>query len=181
MNPTAKVKVNSLFLHQPLIVKPNVGLLEMLTVFREGHRHLALVAPDPIKARLSFRDEKIPKDYARVVGMVTLENVLEKILQEEIIDETDRVNNIAEMTTVKRFKQKANTVATDYITGSDYSEKKIILPDRDGGALIARTVSPTYSSRVHDSRIYGTILVIPHFKLLYSLDFRVDSLEQANF
>jgi CBS domain containing-hemolysin-like protein len=63
-------------------VKPNVGLLEMMTVFREGHRHLALVSEDPIKARLSFRDEKIPRDYAKVVGMVTLENVLEKILQD---------------------------------------------------------------------------------------------------
>lgn len=154
MNPSAKVKVNSLFLHQPLVVKPNVGLLEMLTVFREGHRHLALVAPDPIKARLAFRDERIPRDYARVVGMVTLENVLEKILQEEFIDETDHECTVAEMS-VKKFRHKASTAASDYLTGSDFSEKKLVLPEAEGG-VVAR-VGSAHTPRVHDSRLYGTI------------------------
>ena len=63
------------------MVKPTLGLLEMLTVFQEGHRHMALISESPTKAILAFRDEEAPKSFAKILGMITLEDVLEKILQ----------------------------------------------------------------------------------------------------
>ena len=85
MNPSHKIRVGSLFLHQPLIVKPTLGLLEMLTVFQEGHRHMALISEAPTKAILAFRDGAPPKPYAKILGMITLEDVLEKILQVQCV------------------------------------------------------------------------------------------------
>jgi metal transporter CNNM len=158
VNPSARIIVGSMFLHQPLIVKPNVCLLEMLTVFREGHRHLALVSEDPIKCRLSFRDERIPKPYARVVGMLTLENVLEKILQEDIIDETD--DNPNRDNILNKYGGKMPVV--DYLEGTDYSEKKLVLPEdmcTDRDALTITRSSSTDSSRgiLYENKLYNAL------------------------
>ena len=119
VNPTDKVTVGSLFLHQPIIVKPNVGLLEMLTVFREGHRHLAFVSEDPMQCRFELHEERPPKHYARVLGMLTLENVLEKILQDDIIDETD--DNHSSLSMLNKYKSMTSRVITD--------EQRILLPE----------------------------------------------------
>ena len=135
VNPSDKVTVGSLFLHQPIIVKPNVGLLEMLTVFREGHRHLALVSEDPMQCRFELHEERPPKHYARVLGMLTLENVLEKILQDEIIDETD--DNHSSLSMLNKYKSMASRVITD--------DKRILMPE----SLLG--------SAQHDNSAYGAV------------------------
>lgn len=42
---------------------------------------MALISESPTKAILAFRDEEAPKSFAKILGMITLEDVLEKILQ----------------------------------------------------------------------------------------------------
>lgn len=149
VNPSHRVTVGTLFLHQPLIVKPNVGLLEMLTVFREGHRHMALVSEDPVKTRLAFRDEVIPKPYARIVGMLTIENVLEKILQEDIIDETD--DNPGRESFLGKYRQKS-PAPDSYVAGSDFSEKKLVLSREESDTKI-----PIGLPRVVHGKIYESL------------------------
>ncbi|KAJ3049696.1 hypothetical protein HK097_009332 [Rhizophlyctis rosea] len=73
LNPDESTPVNSL----PLITtvpKVNVGksLFDMLNLFQEGASHMALVY-----------------DQITLVGIITLEDVIEEIIQEEIVDETD--------------------------------------------------------------------------------------------
>jgi len=76
-------------LRTPLIVRPTYGLLEMLALFRKGQCHLALVSEDPHTARHNLKN-KIPQSgAAEYIGIVTLEDVVEEILQDEIVDETD--------------------------------------------------------------------------------------------
>lgn len=71
------------------MVRPDYGLLEMLTLFRRGHCHLAFVSNDALTARNNLRNG-LPQDKASsFIGIVTFEDVVEEILQEEIIDETD--------------------------------------------------------------------------------------------
>eukprot|EP00043_Microstomoeca_roanoka_P015346 m.153641 g.153641 ORF g.153641 m.153641 type:complete len:642 (-) comp16240_c4_seq1:79-2004(-) len=57
---------------------------EMLEFFKQGKTHMAVV--------LHINNEDPDKDPTReVVGIVTLEDVIEEIIQNEIVDETDRV------------------------------------------------------------------------------------------
>ena len=93
INPNDKIAIESLDLREPLVVRPSLGLLEMLNMFREGECHLALVSMDPMKALKSLKDGDRPMDSAAIVGMVTLEDVIEKMIQNEIIDETDAKPN----------------------------------------------------------------------------------------
>jgi CBS domain containing-hemolysin-like protein len=76
-------------LTKPLILRPTFGLLETLALFRKGQSHLALVSADPHTARSNF-ENKIPQSgSSEYIGIVTLEDVVEEIIQDEIVDETD--------------------------------------------------------------------------------------------
>jgi metal transporter CNNM len=70
----------------PFFVKPDLGLLEMLAIFREGRCHLALVTEDPTAARKCMQEGKRPTENCMVIGIVTLEDVIEEILQGNFFD-----------------------------------------------------------------------------------------------
>lgn len=76
-------------LREPLFVKPEVGLLEMLGIFQEGQCHMAIVTHDPTCAADHLRRLEEPPGHACILGIVTLEDVLEKVIQGDITDETD--------------------------------------------------------------------------------------------
>jgi hypothetical protein len=83
------LRLEDVKLREPLFVKPEVGLLEMLGIFQEGQCHLAIVTADPATTVQHLRAGHPPPHAARVLGLVTLEDVLEKVLQGDITDETD--------------------------------------------------------------------------------------------
>jgi metal transporter CNNM len=57
-------------------------LSEMLNEFKKGQSHIAVVQ------RVNNEDPNIDPFYESI-GIVTLEDVIEEILQDEIVDETD--------------------------------------------------------------------------------------------
>ncbi|KAA8492898.1 Metal transporter CNNM2 [Porphyridium purpureum] len=57
----------------------NTSLIDMLNEFQTGRSHMALVYDDVSK----------PPKKRKLLGLVTLEDIVEEILQEEIVDETD--------------------------------------------------------------------------------------------
>lgn len=80
INPHESVDINKVPLRQPIFVRPNLPLLDMLNIFKTGRSHLALVSIDPLDN----------SNYSEnILGMVTLEDVMEKMLQHDITDETD--------------------------------------------------------------------------------------------
>jgi len=81
--------VENINLREPLFVKPEVGLLEMLGIFQEGQCHMAIVTHDPTCAADHLRRLEEPPAHACILGIVTLEDVLEKVIQGDITDETD--------------------------------------------------------------------------------------------
>ncbi|GFS03289.1 metal transporter CNNM4-like [Elysia marginata] len=70
--------------HRPLLVDYNNKLDTMLQEFLQGNSHMAIVQ------KLHNAEDKDP--YYETMGVVTLEDVIEEILQSEIIDETDMMS-----------------------------------------------------------------------------------------
>lgn len=61
-----------------------------LDVLQEGKSHLALVSDDPETTLRCIQEKIAPvSEQAKVQGIITLENIIEKIIREEIYDETD--------------------------------------------------------------------------------------------
>ena len=74
---------------QPIFVEAGDNLGEVLGQFKKGHGHMAIVRD------VDNTDET--KDPIRVIkGVITLEDIAEEILGEEIVDETDVYVNVAE-------------------------------------------------------------------------------------
>ena len=109
--------IEDIKLREPLFVKPEVGLLEMLGIFQEGQCHLAIVTADPTCTVQHLRAGHTPPHYARVLGLVTLEDVLENVIQGDIVDETDTAGEspsrgvVATTTTLARKMNRAHTVS----------------------------------------------------------------------
>lgn len=83
--------VEDLILREPLCVKPSMGLMDMLRTFQDGQCHLALVSLDPVKTLECLRNGERPSGDAITLGLVTMEDILEKIIQSDIMDETDNL------------------------------------------------------------------------------------------
>eukprot|EP01134_Creolimax_fragrantissima_P008562 CFRG8562T1 len=71
---------------------------EMLAAFKEGHCHLAVVR------RVNNEGDGDP--FYENLGIITLEDVLEEIIQSEIVDETDVVTDNITKNPVRRYEGK---------------------------------------------------------------------------
>ena len=89
INPQSKLTVADVAWREPLIVSPNYRLLEMLALFRKGYCHLAFISNDALTARNNLRMGLPQDNRSEFIGIVTLEDLVEEILQDEIVDETD--------------------------------------------------------------------------------------------
>lgn len=89
INPADNNTIRSISLRQPVIVGPNTALLEMLSIFQSGHCHMAFISTDPAQSLRYLQSGERPSRHVSLLGIVCLEDVLEKILQNDIIDEAD--------------------------------------------------------------------------------------------
>jgi metal transporter CNNM len=71
-------------LRRPLFVYPSESLLELLNKFQAGHVHMAFVCQEFGGVSASFGTRK-----TNCIGIITLEDVLEKLLNTNIDDEFD--------------------------------------------------------------------------------------------
>jgi metal transporter CNNM len=84
--------LSTLPLYTPICVSPKRNLVDLINMFQMGKGgHMALVCarPDVGNAALA-QGEALPAD-AGLLGVVTLEDVLEMLIQEQILDETDKL------------------------------------------------------------------------------------------
>lgn len=90
VNPEMAVPLTSIPLQQPLVVGAAQSLLDVLAVFQMGHSHMALVSEEPEDLRASLERQHSPSASAAPIGILTIEDIFEAMLQSEIFDEEDR-------------------------------------------------------------------------------------------
>lgn len=84
-------------LKKPLCISPRTSLLELLREFRKGKSHMAFISESPkelsrkldITCGITKGDVKDIKSNTQVLGIVTIEDVIEKMINSEIYDEDD--------------------------------------------------------------------------------------------
>ena len=109
VNPEDKISIKTLQRREPIFVRSSLPLLDMLDLFKASRCHLALVSIEPVQS-LSLMSTERNLFGDKIVGIITLEDVIEKILQEDIIDETD--DNSSAYMLSSSGKIKANKIAS---------------------------------------------------------------------
>ncbi len=114
VNPSKKMRLADFPLHPLLVVAPDQSLFALLSQFRSGRSHMAVVSSD--YSQSSGKPHYVAKNYAaatylerveNVLGVVTIEDVIECMLQRDIIDETDRWQNASQ-----GLEEKLQSIAT---------------------------------------------------------------------
>ncbi|GKY97094.1 hypothetical protein MPSEU_000667900 [Mayamaea pseudoterrestris] len=80
---------NSLPLQRPPCVSPRMNLVKLISLLKDNGSHIAFVCARPDVAKKALdREQEIPPE-AGFMGLVTLEDVLEELIQDTILDERD--------------------------------------------------------------------------------------------
>ncbi|CAN0022155.1 unnamed protein product [Ectocarpus fasciculatus] len=96
LSPDDERVISTLMLRVPVVVSPKKSLLELLNTFQTGKSHLALVSSSPAITLESLKRGVPLEGAARPMGIITLEDIIEEIIQEEIMDESDRLSQFIE-------------------------------------------------------------------------------------
>lgn len=97
LDPDDAVPVRTLQLLPALAIHPRVSLFDALNAFQTGRAHLAFVTQQDEELAACLEAGRVPPEHVKVQGLITIEDVLEAIIQENIEDEADLLRSTGEM------------------------------------------------------------------------------------
>jgi len=79
--------------HLPIVITAKTNLLDALNLFQIGRSHMALVVESEREAKelvscMKIRSKIVPGNVV-IKGILTIEDVIEELISEDIVDETD--------------------------------------------------------------------------------------------
>ncbi|KAL3929204.1 MAG: hypothetical protein SGBAC_012318 [Bacillariaceae sp.] len=91
--------VSDMKLYVPQCVSPDTNLIDLVNLFQTGGSairagHMALVCARPDEANEALAQDQAVPEEAGLMGIITLEDVLEALLQEQIYDEMDAAGRV---------------------------------------------------------------------------------------
>jgi metal transporter CNNM len=104
-----------LSLHTPVCVAPDTNLADLINIFQSNGNtkvrpgHMALVCARPKFGNEALQRGEAIGDNAGLMGIITLEDVLEALLQEQIYDEMDQVKETSSRT-YNKFADEMSTI-----------------------------------------------------------------------
>ena len=99
-------------LNKPLVIHPRINLLELLREFKKGKSHMAFITEQTKALRKKLdstcgrsMEKDWNKEFVQVIGIVTLEDVIEKMINIDILDEDDydNLNKVKEKNSSQSF------------------------------------------------------------------------------
>ncbi|XP_048768073.1 uncharacterized protein LOC125674817 isoform X2 [Ostrea edulis] len=110
LNPEANTPVRELLTNECSVnlvyVMDDMPLFDLLNLFQTGKSHLAFVRKHtPVTETAGGYDIECSPESREIIGIITLEDVIEELIQEEIIDETDVYVDIHRRVQVARAKK----------------------------------------------------------------------------
>eukprot|EP00633_Aureoumbra_lagunensis_P005367 CAMPEP_0197323906 /NCGR_PEP_ID=MMETSP0891-20130614/70799_1 /TAXON_ID=44058 ORGANISM="Aureoumbra lagunensis, Strain CCMP1510" /NCGR_SAMPLE_ID=MMETSP0891 /ASSEMBLY_ACC=CAM_ASM_000534 /LENGTH=371 /DNA_ID=CAMNT_0042816639 /DNA_START=790 /DNA_END=1905 /DNA_ORIENTATION=+ len=160
--PRKLKKICELPTRSPVWIQPDHSLFDLLNEFQTGSTHIAFVYQPPPKksatrwsaAHNTFQQKK------QVVGILTLEDIIEVILTEEIYDEADRTNAAQVLRrfffriVLPKLRTKNICIPNEDNFTQEFDEHGTFFPGISTDPLLRQSENTKTSSRVSiDSRI----------------------------
>lgn len=89
LDPDDKRPIRDLYLRKPIVVSPGESCYAILNEFQKGRSHVALVTEHVGEVMRCWHEGLEIPSYVRFTGIITIEDVIEELIQEEIEDESD--------------------------------------------------------------------------------------------
>ncbi len=152
-NQNKTLRQLGLELKKPLVIPPRLNLIDLLREFKSGRSHMAFITEQVEELQEKYglnqvtignRKDPIHKKYSceniKILGIITLEDVIEKMINLEILDEDDyekmtkqkrsqsgnRLINKAITKEIARTFIKEESLKLDTIIKESFSKKKSI-------------------------------------------------------
>merc|ERR1711920_136063 len=89
ISPGDGTKVEDLEMAPMVLAHPDIPMLDLLNKFQADRCHIALVTSSPEVVRDAWLNNKVVPPDVHMMGIITLEDIIEKLIQEDIFDEQD--------------------------------------------------------------------------------------------
>ena len=148
-DPEDSLTMDQFNLTLPLVVGAGQSPLTVLNLFQQGSSHIALVSHDPNALLNAIENGVSPAASFEPIGIVTLEDVIEAMLQSEIYDEDDRNDQTATHASSELFNLSMSASRTTSPAAEQQKEELAPLPAKPPSLLksLSETLSRPFSSK----------------------------------
>jgi len=116
--------IKTMPLISPSCVSPNMNMLDLLNLLQTGIQ-MAIVCLHPDFGRAALKKNLPIPDEAGVIGIVTLEDCIEELIQEEIYDEFDQMEQLENKRAMKVITKWRKFVKKRKVDRGEYDVAKV--------------------------------------------------------